>query len=183
MRAIDVSVGSWDPALVEWADEIAFSVPMHTAARLARAGAEVSTGPSVVSGSTPTSALISLPSPIGRPGSRRPASRRSPPETSFLRSIAMPTSRSVTSYESWAAWPRVTGARTAVGTVRSQWSTTDGSAGWTRARCSPTSRSWWSWARDTSPSAIPISSTHRRTQCASCVRCTSASPTSRSTAP
>ena len=33
---IDVSVDPWDPALVDWADEVAFSVPMHTATRLAR---------------------------------------------------------------------------------------------------------------------------------------------------
>jgi radical SAM family protein len=36
VRAVDVSVDSWDPALVSWADEVGFSVPMHTAARLAR---------------------------------------------------------------------------------------------------------------------------------------------------
>jgi hypothetical protein len=36
VRAVDVSVDPWDPALVEWADEVAFSVPMHTATRLAR---------------------------------------------------------------------------------------------------------------------------------------------------
>ena len=36
VRAIDVSVDPWDPALVRWADEVAFSVPMHTATRLAR---------------------------------------------------------------------------------------------------------------------------------------------------
>jgi Radical SAM superfamily len=36
LRAVDVSVDPWDPALAEWADEVAFSVPMHTATRLAR---------------------------------------------------------------------------------------------------------------------------------------------------
>ena len=36
VRALDTSVEPWDPALVEWADEVAFSVPMHTATRLAR---------------------------------------------------------------------------------------------------------------------------------------------------
>jgi len=36
VRALDVSVDPWDPALVGWADEVAFSVPMHTATRLAR---------------------------------------------------------------------------------------------------------------------------------------------------
>jgi hypothetical protein len=36
VRAIDVSLDAWDPTLVEWADEVAFSVPMHTATRLAR---------------------------------------------------------------------------------------------------------------------------------------------------
>ena len=35
MRAIDVSVEPWDRALVEWADRVAFSVPMHTAMRMA----------------------------------------------------------------------------------------------------------------------------------------------------
>jgi hypothetical protein len=36
VRALDVSVDPWEPELVEWADEVAFSVPMHTATRLAR---------------------------------------------------------------------------------------------------------------------------------------------------
>jgi hypothetical protein len=36
VRALDVSVDPWDPALADWADEVAFSVPMHTATRLAR---------------------------------------------------------------------------------------------------------------------------------------------------
>jgi Radical SAM superfamily len=36
VRALDVSIDPWDPSLVEWADEVAFSVPMHTATRLAR---------------------------------------------------------------------------------------------------------------------------------------------------
>jgi pyruvate-formate lyase-activating enzyme len=36
VRALDVSVDPWDPSLVEWADEVGFSVPMHTATRLAR---------------------------------------------------------------------------------------------------------------------------------------------------
>lgn len=35
VRAIDVSVQPWDPALVAWADGVAFSVPMHTAMRMA----------------------------------------------------------------------------------------------------------------------------------------------------
>ena len=36
VRVIDTSVEAWDPALVDWADRVAFSVPMHTATRLAR---------------------------------------------------------------------------------------------------------------------------------------------------
>jgi hypothetical protein len=36
VRVIDTSVDPWDPALVDWADRVAFSVPMHTATRLAR---------------------------------------------------------------------------------------------------------------------------------------------------
>jgi radical SAM superfamily enzyme YgiQ (UPF0313 family) len=36
VRVIDVSVDPWDPALAQWADKVAFSVPMHTATRMAR---------------------------------------------------------------------------------------------------------------------------------------------------
>ena len=36
VRAVDVSVEPWDPAQLDWADEVGFSVPMHTATRLAR---------------------------------------------------------------------------------------------------------------------------------------------------
>jgi radical SAM superfamily enzyme YgiQ (UPF0313 family) len=35
VRALDTSVQEWDPHLVAWAEAIAFSVPMHTAMRLA----------------------------------------------------------------------------------------------------------------------------------------------------
>jgi radical SAM superfamily enzyme YgiQ (UPF0313 family) len=42
VRCLDLSVQPWDPAAVEWADKVAFSVPMHTAMRLAmRAAQEV----------------------------------------------------------------------------------------------------------------------------------------------
>jgi radical SAM superfamily enzyme YgiQ (UPF0313 family) len=40
VRCLDVSVERWDPALVDWADRVAFSVPMHTAMRLAMSAAE-----------------------------------------------------------------------------------------------------------------------------------------------
>ncbi|MFL5828036.1 MAG: CUAEP/CCAEP-tail radical SAM (seleno)protein [Thermoleophilaceae bacterium] len=40
VRALDTSVEQWDPALVDWADAVAFSVPMHTAMRLALRGAK-----------------------------------------------------------------------------------------------------------------------------------------------
>ncbi len=36
VRALDLSVQDWDDAAVGWADRIAFSVPMHTATRIAR---------------------------------------------------------------------------------------------------------------------------------------------------
>ncbi len=36
VRTIDVSVEPWRPELADWADEVGFSVPMHTATRLAR---------------------------------------------------------------------------------------------------------------------------------------------------
>lgn len=35
VRALDVAVQPWDTALVEWAELVAFSVPMHTAMRMA----------------------------------------------------------------------------------------------------------------------------------------------------
>jgi radical SAM superfamily enzyme YgiQ (UPF0313 family) len=40
VRTLDISVEEWNPALVDWADAVAFSVPMHTAMRLAIKGAE-----------------------------------------------------------------------------------------------------------------------------------------------
>lgn len=39
VRVLDISVDPWDPPLVDWADAVAFSVPMHTAMRLALEGA------------------------------------------------------------------------------------------------------------------------------------------------
>jgi radical SAM superfamily enzyme YgiQ (UPF0313 family) len=39
VRTLDTSVEPWNPALVTWADAVAFSVPMHTAMRLALRGA------------------------------------------------------------------------------------------------------------------------------------------------
>ena len=35
IRCLDLAVESWDPALVDWCDRVAFSVPMHTAMRVA----------------------------------------------------------------------------------------------------------------------------------------------------
>jgi radical SAM superfamily enzyme YgiQ (UPF0313 family) len=35
VRCLDLAVEKWDPALVDWAERVAFSVPMHTAMRLA----------------------------------------------------------------------------------------------------------------------------------------------------
>lgn len=40
VRTVDISVEPWDPAAVDWAHAVAFSVPMHTAMRLAMKGAE-----------------------------------------------------------------------------------------------------------------------------------------------
>src|SRR3954464_4627957 len=40
VRCLDISVEPWDPEAVEWADKVAFSVPMHTAMRLAMRAAE-----------------------------------------------------------------------------------------------------------------------------------------------
>ena len=36
VRTLDTSLDPWEPAFVDWADCVAFSVPMHTATRLAR---------------------------------------------------------------------------------------------------------------------------------------------------
>jgi radical SAM superfamily enzyme YgiQ (UPF0313 family) len=41
VRCLDLSVEQWDPALVGWADAAGFSVPMHTAMRLAMRAAQV----------------------------------------------------------------------------------------------------------------------------------------------
>jgi len=40
VRLLDISVDPWDRSLVDWAEAVAFSVPMHTAMRLALEGAE-----------------------------------------------------------------------------------------------------------------------------------------------
>ncbi len=40
VRCLDLSVEEWDPAAVEWAGAIGFSVPMHTAMRLAMRAAQ-----------------------------------------------------------------------------------------------------------------------------------------------
>src|SRR5437764_3924474 len=40
VRCLDLSVESWDPALPDWAEAVAFSVPMHTAMRLAMRAAK-----------------------------------------------------------------------------------------------------------------------------------------------
>jgi radical SAM superfamily enzyme YgiQ (UPF0313 family) len=40
VRTLDISVEQWDASLVDWAHVVAFSVPMHTAMRLALKGAE-----------------------------------------------------------------------------------------------------------------------------------------------
>ena len=40
VRTLDLAVESWDDRLVGWADAVAFSVPMHTALRLAATAAE-----------------------------------------------------------------------------------------------------------------------------------------------
>src|SRR3954454_20901283 len=46
VRCLDISVEPWDREAVEWADKVAFSVPMHTAMRLGmRAAAEVGDKP------------------------------------------------------------------------------------------------------------------------------------------
>src|SRR3954471_19811744 len=40
VRCLDLSVEPWDPEAVEWAEKVAFSVPMHTAMRLAMRAAQ-----------------------------------------------------------------------------------------------------------------------------------------------
>ena len=63
---------------------------------------------------------------------------------------------------------RRTAARTGAGTARCRSCSTAASAASTRTRCSPTSRSSSPPVRATSRSAIPTSSTRRRTRAASC---------------
>lgn len=45
VRCVDLSIEMWDPGLGAWADKVALSVPMHTAARLARQVAPTIDGP------------------------------------------------------------------------------------------------------------------------------------------
>jgi pyruvate-formate lyase-activating enzyme len=45
VRCLDLAIDPWDPVLGAWADKVAFSVPMHTAARLAREVAPTIAGP------------------------------------------------------------------------------------------------------------------------------------------
>jgi len=45
VRALDISVEPWNPALGAWADKVGIAVPMHTAARLAREIAPTIDGP------------------------------------------------------------------------------------------------------------------------------------------
>ena len=52
VRALDLAVDDWDPDSATWADRVAISVPMHTAARLAHEIADRSTARSRASGST-----------------------------------------------------------------------------------------------------------------------------------
>src|SRR4051812_30950119 len=40
VRCLDLSVEQWDAGLAEWAEKVAFSVPMHTAMRLAMRAAQ-----------------------------------------------------------------------------------------------------------------------------------------------
>src|SRR3954463_2149135 len=40
VRCLDISVEPWDREAVDWADKVAFSVPMHTAMRLAMRAAQ-----------------------------------------------------------------------------------------------------------------------------------------------
>jgi radical SAM superfamily enzyme YgiQ (UPF0313 family) len=48
VRCLDLSVEMWDPELVAWADKVAFSVPMHTATRMAvEAGGRIPGGKDV----------------------------------------------------------------------------------------------------------------------------------------
>src|SRR4051794_18419254 len=44
VRCLDIAVEPWDPAAVDWADKVAFSVPMHTAMRLAMRAAREAQG-------------------------------------------------------------------------------------------------------------------------------------------
>src|SRR5207302_10210220 len=40
VRCLDLAVERWDPQWLEWGEAVAFSVPMHTATRLALRAAE-----------------------------------------------------------------------------------------------------------------------------------------------
>ena len=98
------------------------------------------------------------------------------PATCCRRSTATPaSSRTASSGSSVRSW-RSTAARTGAGTARCR-SCYDGRVRVsTTTRCSPTSRSWSGRRAATSPSAIPTSSTRRRTRAGSSRRCTTRFP-------
>ena len=71
VRCVDVALDVLDPDDVDWADRVAFSVPMHTAMRLALRVAETIRGPA-----TRTSAVLLRSLCPGQPGSDCQVGRR-----------------------------------------------------------------------------------------------------------
>ena len=157
VRCLDLSVDMWDPALGSWADKVALSVPMHTAARLAREVAPTIDGPVACYGlyaamcADVATALVSRDPETellrwieadptltsrSRPG---PAGARPAPPARTVRAASCRRARSTWSHRSR---PHAV-ARTAADTARSLSSTTDESRStrWTRSSRTSHSRS------------------------------------------
>ena len=169
MRAIDVSVQPWDASLAEWADEVAFSVPMHTATRLA-SDLPRDQQPSAAFGLYAQQCTrLRDPRRLGWQPHVHETSRTLLParSTEYARLVDRWRSNGCVGSVS----PPVD-VHTGAGTVRCPWSSTDACSASTRPGRSTTSHSSSPRARSLS-FGDPDSSTRHRTRAASSARCTS----------
>ena len=154
VRLLDTSLDPWDPTFVDWADRVAFSVPMHTATRLARELATTIAKPvccyglyasmcadvadAVIAGEYEDALVawaegepIRVPVQLGS-ARRKPRAVAAPARGSSPRSIGTCDWRSVTSYGWSVRSKRAEDARTAAATAPCRSSTTAGSGSPTR---------------------------------------------------
>lgn len=157
VRCLDLSIEMWDPTLGDWADKVAFSVPMHTAARLARQVAPTIDGPVACYGlyaamcDDVATALVSRDPEVAllRWIEHDPTlnlEATPPPVTCCHRSSSTRGSSRRAKSTLSRRWKPPAGARTGAGSARSRWCTTVASGSTTSTRSWPTSRNRWPWA-------------------------------------